>query len=190
MMQRPTLLTSVGVAVVISLFAAVLFAILYAVVEPRTAARLTVLGSGYAYLLYLLLAWCGRARAMLVLLLSSLTLVVVHWLSSGLLVLACTIVGWIWIARSLRVYRSPLLAMVDLGLCAFSAGLAVRVGMDTGEVVLAVWCFLLGQSLWVLLPERLLCSRRGDLSAGARFDMAVNAAVAAVAQLRERDARE
>ena len=61
-------------------------------------------------------------------------------------------VGALWLVRSLYYYASVLAALLDLGMCSLSFATALWASMHTGSIFLAIWCFFVGQALWVAIP--------------------------------------
>jgi hypothetical protein len=98
-------------------------------------------------------------------------------------------VGLVWLVRSLYFYSGVLPAVMDLGLSAFSAGVAVWAAGRSGSPFIAIWCFFLVQALAAAIPTRI--RGRADAEGAAppesdAFRRAQRMAEAAVGRLAAR----
>ena len=58
----------------------------------------------------------------------------------------------IWVVRSMYFHTSVLPALLDLGLVTFGLVATAWAILQTSSVMIAIWCFFLTQSLFVLIP--------------------------------------
>ncbi len=151
-MKSMSFLRGVGIAFAIALAVSVLFSVLTSVGSSFAALRSLVPAAGFAYLLILMARSphrSGRVTAILAWAVAAVGLwffvpgITAYFLLHGLL---------IWAIRSMCWYRSPLSALMDLGLTLMSLAAAVWAGQHTGSLFLSVWSLFLVQSLFVLIP--------------------------------------
>jgi hypothetical protein len=98
---------------------------------------------------------------------------------SGLLSAA---VVTIWAMRSLLYASGVLSAFAHLALCLLGTAFAGYVIISGGGMATAAWCFFLMQSLWILIPRRMVKLRQAPQNAveSSRFKRAYSAAEAAI----------
>ena len=91
----------------------------------------------------------------------------------------------IWLVRALYFYSSLLAALADLGLNALAMAAVVWASLQSGSLMLAMWCFFLVQALFVMLPRNMEKSRNETLATGEvdPFDTARRNAQAALRKL-------
>jgi hypothetical protein len=182
-MNKPSFFEGVGIALVASLVAGVLGAVLCTVIGSGDALRLVVALIGLAYIVYLLrrapercgrviavALWCAVAAVSAIFQLPLSFFLLIH-------------LGLIWLIRSLYFHSSLLVALADLGVVALGFAAALWALMHAGSWFLAFWCFFLVQALFVLLPADL---KRRTVSPGASsddFEYAHRAAEAALRRL-------
>ena len=154
-MQRPTLLEGVLVALVLSLPAAPLVALLHSLVGSLLAWKAVVVAMTYTYICYLLVQrgrTSGRVTLGLLTLAVLLAGVALDLRSTSLLLLC---VGLIWGTRSLAYSRSLVSAVLQGVVCVLGGGAALMVYGRSGSLALAIWSFFLVQAASVLIPPRL-----------------------------------
>lgn len=102
----------------------------------------------------------------------------------GLIVLHCFM---IWLLRSVYFRASPGAALLDLGLCALSLVVAIRVFGHTGSLALAIWCLFLIQALVAMIPADFKRRSTSDyplqMQQSDRFDRAWRSAERALRKL-------
>ncbi len=181
-MRRPTFLEGVGVALAASLAGALAYAALTQMATPGSVLRIVVAGLGLAYLLYLL----GRSEERV----GRVTAVAAWTLAAALLWLAEPPLGFyllghagvVWLVRSLYFHAGVLPALADLGLSGLGLIAAIGAAVQTGSLLLSLWCYFLVQALFIAIP-----TRAGVRPAPAReddsFERAHRVAEAAVRRL-------
>lgn len=159
-MKRPGFIHGIVVAALLSLTAPVLYRITAVIVSPPLASKLMLAMLVCGYVLYLLRL--NRARIGNVVLGAGTVLVLVGtflWDMSFAGVVMTGII-LIWIVRLLLAYSSPLMGIIDGALCLLGLGGAAWALDATGSLYWGIWCFLLIQVPWSLIPERPGGSRR------------------------------
>ena len=142
-MKTPGILEGTGVAIIASLASGVLGALLPILVSNATSVRIVIASLALAYLLFLLKRSAERSGRILMMV-AWLIVTLSGWiLDISLLGFVLSQATTIWIIRSLYFHSSILPTLLDLGLIA----------LQTGSVVLAIWCFFLSQSLFGLIPS-------------------------------------
>jgi hypothetical protein len=152
LMQRPTVLEGILVALAASLLISPLIFMLRLVLGTVLAWNATIVVLAYGYIVYLL-AQRGRSAGRITLALLSLLVFV----SSLLLelrwpALVLVAVGLIWGVRTCVYSRSLVTALLHGGLCLLSLGAALWAYAYSGSLALAVWSFFLLQAAGVLVP--------------------------------------
>ena len=151
-MKRPSFLQGAGVALLASLAGGVVFSVLAGPFQSDLVLRGVIAMLGLAYTLYLLSRsgeYVGRV--------TTITLwgamFCLSWFTApSLLIYLLLHVGSIWLVRSLYYYSSALSALLDLGLCAMSLATALWASTHTGNIFLSIWCFFVGQALFIGIP--------------------------------------
>ena len=108
------------------------------------------------------------------------------WMAPPLMLYVLVHVGMIWLVRALYFYSSPLSALADLGLNALAVAAVVWATVQSGSLLLALWCFFLVQALFVLLPKGsgTTGSRSGQVGVEVdKFDQARQTAQSALRKL-------
>ena len=158
-MKRPSFLHGVGVALLASFSGGVLFSVLSGSLPSELVLRAVIAMLGLGYTLYLLSRSNERVGRVTTLVLWS-TMFTVSWIGAPSLMLYLLVhVGSLWLVRSLYYYTSGLSALLDFGLCAMSLATALWAAAHTGNIFLAIWCFFVGQALFVGIPTSM---RRQD----------------------------
>ena len=186
-MSRPSFLEGALVALAAAVGAAVGYSGLRLLFPASQTLTLVLTALGLGYLLYLLArgpAPAGRVLLVLVWLAAtgaSLALV------PGPLTQAATQLGLVWIGRVWCFQRTPLAALLDLGLI-LAGGLAARWAvLHTGSLLLAVWSLMLIQALFTSIPARPgQAPDLGPLAEPDPFDLARRAAETALSRIEAR----
>jgi hypothetical protein len=143
------------VAFVLGIAGSVGFGVLSAVFGTVVALKAMIAGLGLAYVLWLFSR--SRERVGRVTLLAAWGVAAAaSWAFVPTLALYFAVhVGLLWLVRSLYFYSGVLPAVMDLGLSAFSAGVAVWAAGRSGSPFIAIWCFFLVQALAAAIPTRI-----------------------------------
>lgn len=184
MNSKPGFLEGVGVALLLSIAGAAVFAMFHPFMAVGFLLRLLLGGISLFYVLYLLMRSrerVGRVTVLTVWLLAS----VIIWLFYPPILLYATLhLALIWLVRSLYFYSGVLPSLLDFGLNALAILLAVVAGLHTESLFVGLWCFFLCQALFVFIPSTVqhkpALSRQGVED---RFERAHHAAMAAVRKL-------
>src|SRR5262249_43008358 len=164
-MQRPTLLEGVLVAVVLSLLAAPLVALLHSLVGSLLAWKAVVVAMTYTYICYLLVQR-GRVSGRITLgLLALAVLLAGVALDLRLTSLLLLCVALIWGIRSFAYSQSLVSAVLQGGVCVLGCGAALTVYGHNGSLALASWSFFLVQAAFVFIPARLTRRSAPDMYA-------------------------
>lgn len=164
-MTRPGFLEGVLVALASSLTAGALYATLSMATPVGAAPRWVVAFVAFGYLVYLL----GRSHARV----GRVSTVLVWTLASGLAlalhlplpVFVLLHAGMAWLVRSLYFHAGLVAAIADLGLTLVGLAAGVWALAQSGSLFLAVWCLMLVQALFGVIPPD-LARRRGGLGSG------------------------
>lgn len=152
-MKTPGILEGTSVAIIASLASGVLGALLPILVSNATSVRIVIASLALAYLLFLLKRSAERSGRVLMMV-AWLIVTLSGWiLDISLLGFVLSQATTIWIIRSLYFHSSILPTLLDLGLIAFGLTASAWAILQTGSVVLAIWCFFLSQSLFGLIPN-------------------------------------
>ena len=184
MKPRPGFLEGVGVALILSIIGATLFAMFHPFFAAGFLLRVLLSSVGFAYVLYLL--WrsrerIGRVTVLAVWLVASIVIWVVY---PPILLFVSLHLALIWLIRSLYFYSGVLPSLFDLGLNGVSALLAIVAGLHTESLFIGLWCFFLCQALFVFIPSTLQRKPAGlHKLEQDRFERAHQAATAAVRKL-------
>lgn len=183
-MKKPAVIDGIIVALVLSILAAGFLPVAVWVLSTRLAVAAVSAVIALAYIAYLLRLKKNRAGTFFLWTLAAVWAVVgtyVFSLPAYLLSLA----GAIWLVRWISVGGGILRGMFDAALTAASMGFAAYAVAISGSVAAGLWCFLLLQSLWTLIPNSVsTCSIK--IGKGARpcsFDRAHSAAEEALRDL-------
>lgn len=152
-MNAPTLLRGVGVALVLSLVGAAVFALVQHLAGPATAVRLVITLTAGGYLFWLVPTSgvrIGRVTTSAAWISVSLAL---WFLAPSLTLYLLGHVVALWLVRSLYFHSGVLPALADLGLAGLAVGAALWAAGQSGSVFLATWSFYLAQAFFVLIPQ-------------------------------------
>lgn len=162
-MKHPTLLAGVFVALVLSLLAVPLVALLHSLVGSLLAWKAVVVVMAYTYICYLLVQR-GRTSGRVTLgLLACAVLLAGVALDLRLTSMLLLGVALIWGVRSFAYSRSLVSAVLQGGVCALGCGAALMVYGHSGSFALAIWSFFLVQAAFVLIPARLTRRPAADI---------------------------
>ena len=185
-MSRPSFLFGVIVAVALSFIASAVIATLTPFVGVAAVWRLLVPLLALAYLV-LLFRHCDERLGRVTTLTAWLLLAVVTWwFAPPAPVYLLIHVTAIWLIRSLYFYAGLVPALLDFGLTALSVCAAVWAAVHTGSLFAAVWCFFLGQALFVAIPRSIRRDHSTSVDTEVRFDTAERRAEAALQRLYSR----
>jgi hypothetical protein len=184
-MRPPTFLQGVGVALVLALSGAALFAAVAPLVSGAGLLRLLVAGLASAYVIYLLAASRVRTGRFATFVLWLVAVTAMTYLAPSLPLYLIAHALLIWLVRSVFFRRGLLPALLDGALSVVALAAAVWVATGTGSLFLGLWCFFLVQALFVAIPDRLgaHAARRPSAATDDAFDRAYRTAEAAVRRL-------
>jgi hypothetical protein len=186
-MKRASLISGIVAAGVLSLSAPAIYHLLNLFLYRGFALKVTLTILTFAYLVYLLRGHPARIGKLILGVCSLAVLSLALLAGASVASFAVIAVGVIWMARALLAYSSPLMALADGGLCLLGLGAAVWALCTTQSYWWAVWCFLLVQSLFVLIPEFPRAAvgenSQGKIKPASNFADASRAAEAALRQL-------
>lgn len=185
-MSRPGFLEGAGFALAASVVAGGASLVLAPVLGPATALRAVVAMVGLAYLAYLLVRARARAgRVSMVVLWACVTAAVLA-ADPPFVVHVLAQLALVWFARAVWHHASVLGALADLTLTAAGFAAAAWAAERTGSLALSIWCLLLVQAAFVVIPRREHARRARAARALAPddpFQRAHRAAEAAVRRL-------
>lgn len=164
-MQRPTLLEGVFVALVLSLLAGPMVALLYSLVGSLLAWKTALVVIAYTYMCYLLVQGGRRSGRVTLGLLALAVLLAGMAFDLRLTSLLLLCVALIWGIRSVAYSRSLVSALLQGGVCVLGCGAVLMVYGHSGSFAWAIWSFFLVQAAFVLIPARL--TRRPTVDIGA-----------------------
>lgn len=150
-MTRPTFVEGVGVALAASLSGSAAYTALSAAAGGGML-RPVVVGLALGYLVYLLartpvragrvtafIAWCLAAAGL--------------WLAAPPLALDLLLhVAMLWLIRTLFFHSSLVSALADLTLSLLALAAVIWALVQTGSLLLGIWCFFLVQAGFVAIP--------------------------------------
>ncbi len=185
-MKRPSFLHGVGVALLASFSGGILFSVISGPLPSDLVLRAVIAMLGLGYTLYLLSRSDERVGRVTTVMLWSL-MFTISWIGAPSLMLYLLMhVGSLWLVRSLYFYTSLLSALLDLSLSAMSLATALWAAAHTGNIFLAIWCFFIGQALFVGIPASMRRQEQlvdGELIDYAMFQRAHRTAEAALRRL-------
>ncbi|NNG12322.1 MAG: hypothetical protein HKM88_03625 [Halobacteria archaeon] len=185
-MKRPAFMEGVGLALGVSFFASVLFAVLGPVFGGAAVLRLLIAASSLVYVIYLLARSRERVGRVTTLAAWAVVALALWWLEPLLLLYVLAHAGFIWLIRSLYFHSGVISALADLGLTGLGLVAAVWATLQAGSLFLSLWCFFLVQALFVAIPARLghkPSSGRTEDDTRDRFQHAYRAAEGALRKL-------
>ncbi|MBK5967498.1 MULTISPECIES: hypothetical protein [Thiorhodovibrio] len=185
-MSRPGFAEGVGLALLGAVVTPVLaYSLLWLVPSHQQPGVLCLLlGMGYGlYLLARSPAPAGRLWLAFAWVFASL---LSARLFTGLWPLLAVQLGMIWLTRSWCFHRTPLAALLDLGLLALGTAAAVWALAHSGSLHLAAWTWLLTQALFVLIPQPGGAESPTQPDSDERFTAAERAAERALQRLAAR----
>lgn len=182
-MKRPAFLEGVAVAVLAALLGGGLHAVFAVMFSPGAAARLLVAALNLGYILYLLTHSSGRVGRITALASWSVLAIAAWWLAPSLPVYALLHLAALWLVRSLYFQGGILAGLLDGGLCGLGLGAALAALIQTGSIVLAIWCFFLTQALFTAIPAGWPGKTVPDRLIDDRFEQAHRSAEAALRRI-------
>ena len=190
-MKKITFFDGVLVALVTSFIGSAAYFLLSSLFADNVIIRLLISVFSTLYITYLLKKsneTIGRIMVFSIWLLITL----VSWLTWPPAVIFVMVnLASIWLIRSLYFYSSLFASLADLLLTFCSVAIAVWVASYTESLFLTIWCFLLTQALFVVIPSRITSnknSRQHQYSATqtnhqSQFQSAYHIAEAAIKKL-------
>lgn len=152
------------VAVFLAIAATAGFTALDLVLRSEPACRLTILAVGFVYVVYLAVRSPIRGgKTVMVLALAALAAALIVLQASVLTVVMLGLIT-VWLLRSVLYHRSIMGLICDGALIAVSTVFGVWLFVLSGSLGAAAWGFLLGQSLFVLLPGKGALNRASECS--------------------------
>ena len=152
-MKRPGFLQGVGIALLAALLGEVLFVALKPLLGTYSALQMLIAIASLSYIIYLMRASGERLGRLSTLAVWLVVSVFCAWMSLHMVVYLLVHVAMIWLVRALYNYSSVLPALADLGLNALAMAAAVWATLQSGSLMLALWCFFLVQALFVMIPQ-------------------------------------
>ena len=152
-MKRPTLLEGATFSLLASLASSILLTTLTGILPGGVVFRLVLASCGFAYVIYLLGRSSERVGRVVVITAWFGISATAWWLSLPMPLYVLLHLVLVWLVRSLYHHSSLLPALADLGLLGVGLAMAFWAFAHTGNTFLAVWCFFLLQSLFVLIPS-------------------------------------
>ncbi|MFC1748387.1 hypothetical protein ACFL2V_06225 [Pseudomonadota bacterium] len=160
--KNPSFVEGVAVAVVASLFGAVLYTAFILMFSVGFGARLTVAFVFSAYLVYLLWRSPKKTGRMTALFFWGVTLLATWFIHPPFIIYVMVHMGAVWLIRSLAFYKSIAPALFDLLLVMLSLAASVWAYLNTHSVLLALWTLFLVQALFAVVPCRLKAETKRD----------------------------
>ena len=154
-MKRLSFIDALLFAVALSVVASVLAVLLAPLCSGALLSRGLCTALALAYVLFLLMRSRLRSGRVSLLVAWSLAALAIALLCPSLLSMVAAHLVLIWLTRALLFHSSALTALADLGLCALSLAAACWALMQTGSVLISLWCLFLVQAACALLPVRL-----------------------------------
>lgn len=185
-MNRPGFAEGVGLALLGALVTPVLAYSLPWLAPPDEQARWLCLILGMGYGLYLLARSPTPAGRLWLALAWLLVSVLSAGVFTGLWPLLAVQLGFIWLTRAWCFHRTPMAALLDLGLLAFGTATAAWALAHSGSLLLTAWTWLLTQALFVLIPRPGVAGTREPPDRNQGFTAAEQAAERALQRLAAR----
>jgi hypothetical protein len=186
-MSRPSFLEGALVALAASVGAAVVYSALRLLLPTSQALTLVLAALGLGYLLYLLARSREPAGRVLLVLVWLVATGAAQTLVPGPVAQAAAQLGLIWAGRVWCFQRTPLAALLDLGLILTGSLAALWAIVHTGSLFLAVWSLMLIQGLFTAIPARPRhAPDLGPLAEPDPFDLARRAGETALGQIERR----
>lgn len=151
-MNRPGFLEGCGVALAASLGGSLLFALFSPLIGNDTLLKLLTAGLGFGYVLYLLRRSGQKTGRVVTLAAWSISALLIYLLVPSLPLYLLLHIGLVWLIRSLYFHGSLFPAIADLGLNGLGAAAVIWALLQTGSLLLAIWCFFLLQALFSAIP--------------------------------------
>ncbi len=184
-MKRPSFLNGVFLAAALALFASIGITVLAPLITLSLLYLFVIPCLGLSYILYLFSYSAERVGRVTTLGLWMLVAASVWILALPLTLYLVVHVSAIWLIRSLYFHSSIMPALMDLGLNVLSLASAIWAFMQSGSPFLAIWCFFLMQSLFILIPPVLNARTRSGVHHHSKADNFERARRRAEAAIRE-----
>ncbi len=183
-MKRPTFFYGVAIAMVAALLGEVLFVALTPLLGSYTALQMVIAIASFGYILTLLRASGEKLGRLVTLVGWLLVTAATAWFSLHLVITLLIHTLMIWLVRALYFHASLLTAQADLGLNMVAVAAALWATLQSGSLLLALWCYFLVQALFVMIPTT-LAARRTTAAVGENdhFEQARSAAQSALRKL-------
>ncbi len=185
-MKRPTFLEGAAVALGASLASSILFSALSPFIPGPDLLKLLIAALGLAYTLYLFKRSPERLGQLVTLAGWALSTLTIWLLNPPLMPYLLLHIGLIWLIRSLYFYSSLFASLADLGLGGLGLAAALWAAVNSGSLLLSIWCFFLVQALFSAIPPKLKKRPAPATAADAtadRFQQAEQAAETALRRL-------
>ncbi|MBL4868718.1 MAG: hypothetical protein JKY67_20330 [Pseudomonadales bacterium] len=184
-MKKPTLISCLLVAALLSGLAYLSDIIIDSTMVGSASGVVVLLASVYCFLLmWHFKAKSGRA-VMGVLLITAPVIVLIF--SLNIIIVAVGAVGTIWVCRSLLGYKGVVPALIDGALCGGSLLIAAVCSVQSDSLTMGIWVFLLAQCLFVYIPAHIgkkSSATKAEVGGTEeRFNKAYNTAQSAVERL-------
>lgn len=183
-MKRPAIIDGILVAVVLSIVAAGFFPVAVWLFSTKMAIAVVSALIALSYTAYLLRLRSKRAGVFFMWTCAAV------WAGAGVFFLALpayllSLAVMIWAVRWVSVGGGLIRGLIDAGLTGASIGFAGYAVAISGSITAGLWCFLLIQSLWSLIPncglgKKESCNTHNE---AGRFDRAHLAAEEALREL-------
>lgn len=185
-MNRPRFIHGVVLALIAAIAGELLFVVSAPLLGSLAALHGVIIAASLGYALYLLRASGERLGRLTTLAAWLVATSLIAWWSPPLPLYLVLHVSMIWLVRSLYFYAGLLPALADLGLNALAVAAVVWASVQSGSLMLALWCFFLLQALFVAIPPRVDSTGAAEPTAGRdddRFEQARRAAELALRKL-------
>lgn len=172
-------------AVLLSLGASAVYAVLVPVIGAGASLRLLIALCALVYILYLLSGSRERVGRITVLSVWAAVTGALYLLTLPVLLYAVAQAAMLWLIRALYFYSGVVPALADLGLNALALCAALWAGLHTHSFGVSVWCFFLTQALFVFIPKdtKMPAQRSRPMTGDNRFEQAYRSAESAVRKL-------
>jgi len=184
-MKQPTFFEGVLVAVTLSLLGGIGFFALNLVFHSDALLRLIIATISFAYVAYLLSRSHEKTGRMTILVLWILISAAISLFSPSLTLYLLVHIVLISLVRSLYFYSSLFAALLDMALNGLSVSAGVWAGLQTGSIMLSLWCFFLVQALFVIIPANMQRQKGSELHSSSQgcFDQAHRSALEALRKI-------
>lgn len=188
-MKKPNLLDGILAAILITVCTGSISLILSSFITDNTLFKILLSFSTLSYLIYLL----KRSQTQIGWFVVIMTWGFINfgsWLM-GLSLIEQVIlqIGLIWLVRSLYFHSSILTGFLDLGLILTGLAGSIWAILNTNNEIIALWTFLLLQSLFTLIPNLRLSPANNKIDNTSTFQSSHRVALEAVRKLSTKHTR-